>query len=133
MQLWQRSKSIRRSYSDIESGVVLKISQMLEKHVAWLVDMTGSGSVRKCGSTFEWVVWNQRDVLFLLTQISSFLHTKRRQALLAIKILNIKIMIKESLFEAARLADALASLNVRSRNRRKNFSSMIQVNDSRND
>ncbi len=113
--------------------VVLKISQMLEKHVAWLVDMTGAGSVKKCKSTFEWIVRDQRDVLSLLTQISSFLHTKRKQALLAIKILNIKIMTKESLFEAAQLADTLASFNVRSKNRRRNFSSMIQVNDSRND
>ena len=52
---------------------------------------------------------------------------------IAIKILNGKINKFADLLKIARLADSLSRLNVRSKNRRKNFTAMIQENPSSND
>ena len=63
----------------------------------------------------------------LLSIIKPYIKVKNRQLIKAIQILNINVIKLDDLLEQAELADSLARLNVRSKNRRKNFKSMIQV------
>jgi hypothetical protein len=52
---------------------------------------------------------------------------------MALKILDVEIRKPKDVLKVARLTDPLSKFNVRSKNRRKNFVSMIQETFSRND
>ncbi len=105
--------------------VTLKISQSNRTILDWFCSKTHSGYIRKNRTIFDWDVKDQRKVQELLNILAPYLHVKKEQARLALKILSIKIKSKEDLIYVAQLADTLSKLNVRSKNRRKNFSTMI--------
>jgi len=68
-----------------------------------------------------------------LKQLVKYLRVKKRQAILALQILEFKVVDYQDLIAVAKLADTLASFNPRSKNRRKNFASEIKENVPRND
>ena len=58
---------------------------------------------------------------------------KKKQAKIAMRIINASIKSRTDLLRVARLADSLSINNPRSRNRRKNFASMVEESISPND
>ena len=93
-------------------------------------------SNRKNDSTYmthDWIIRDKKDCVRILEYILPFTRLKKRQATLAIKILQSVVVTKQDLIKNALLADTLARFNVRSKNRRKNFVSMIQARISSND
>ncbi len=113
--------------------VIVKIAQKKKEFIDWIPNTFGVGSVRSCDNSFEWLVRDQKEIALFLQRILPFLRIKRKQALIATIILRESISSKEDLIKVAELADSLASLNVRSRNRRKNFAHLICDINSRND
>ena len=113
--------------------VAVHITQLHERDVAWLPGLVEIGRLRVNRTTHQWVVQDQQDILWLMEQIAPYSRLKTNQIQLAKEILNRPIRSFEDLLQVARLADTLASFNVRSRNRRKNFVSMIEGSSSRND
>ena len=106
--------------------VTLKISQKDRRVLVWFRSQTKAGRIRKNRGVFDWRVRDQRQVLKILRQIVPFLKSKRKQAMMALQIIERRIELFSDLLETARVADKLASLNVRSKGRRRNFASMIK-------
>ncbi len=106
--------------------VTLKITQRDQAPCEWLAKTYGVGRVRANRMTTEWIIRDQRDVRSLLSNIEPYALVKKRQVQLARKILALTVGSKQDLARAAHWADALAGYNVRSKNRRKNYASMIQ-------
>ena len=75
--------------------------------------------------THDWIVLNRTDVSTILETIFPYTNTKRKQIAIARQILNLSDATRQGLIKMARLADTLSKFNVRSKNRRKNFASMI--------
>jgi len=71
--------------------------------------------------------------MHLIELLEPFILFKKNQAVIAKQILSSKILSKEDLVSVALMADTLSSYNVRSKNRRRNYSLMIQEVFSRND
>ena len=114
--------------------IYIKISQNNEKILNWCKYITGAGNVRHVkGDEFEWRTRNQIDAGLLLDWLAPYLRIKKRQAILAKRILAVKIENAKQLLKTAKLADALSVLNVRSQGRRKNMMTMIQETISPND
>ncbi|MSR78837.1 MAG: hypothetical protein EXS59_01695 [Candidatus Taylorbacteria bacterium] len=113
--------------------VVLKATQANPRILHWLCKKCGAGLVRKNRTTYDWLVRNQNDVRALLLALKPYIKVKNRQTVKALQLLNGVISSPKELMTAARTADALAKLNVRSKNRRVNFAAMIQDKRSRND
>ncbi|PIR61561.1 MAG: hypothetical protein COY81_03325 [Candidatus Pacebacteria bacterium CG_4_10_14_0_8_um_filter_43_12] len=115
--------------------VVVKITQTDPTVLHWIQNLFSQGRVVKNKSTYDWIVRDQSDSAAILSQLLPFLKVKKQQAYLAQKI--IKLLqtrySKNDFLNAAQLADTVAGLNVRSRNRRRNFLSQIQESISRND
>ena len=91
---------------------------------------------RKNDSTYmthDWIIRDKKDCIRILGYILPFTRLKKRQTTLAIKILQSVVVTRQDLIKNALLADTLARFNVRSKNRRKNFVSMIQACISSND
>lgn len=106
--------------------VEVKVTLSGKDDIVWLKQLTGVGRVRENRRTFEWIVRGRQEVACVLAMIEPYLHSKCRQCMLAQKVLEHKVDTKESLYQAACLADVLSRFNVRSKKRRKNFASMIQ-------
>jgi hypothetical protein len=68
---------------------------------------------------------NQSSLKLILPLIHEHTHIKKKQIEIALKILNMSMGQKKDLVKMAKLADKLSRLNIRSKNRRKNFSSII--------
>ena len=113
--------------------VTLKITQRKKDILNWFLESFGTGYVRKNRTTHDWIIRDQQVVHLVLKRIIPYLKVKRKQAYIAQDILTANIQKKDDLIVVARLADALSRLNVRSKNRRKNFVAMIQDNFSSND
>lgn len=113
--------------------VTMKITQRDTEPVAWLRKTYGVGCVRANRTTNEWIVRDQRAVYALLTLIKPYVHVKHQQVLLAQEILTTAIACRDDLVRVAQKADALSLFNVRSKNRRTNFVTMIQEYTSCND
>ncbi len=113
--------------------IYIKISQNDSKIVKWCKSITLLGQVRKNRNEYEWRIRGQEEAEFLLELLLPYLRVKRKQAKLAKKILNTKIVKFKNLLEKAQLADTLSKINIRSKGRRKNFMTMIQENISPND
>ena len=113
--------------------IIVKVTQKYEEGVSFLPILTGYGSVRANRTTYDWIVRDQKQILQILFMIRPYSRMKCRQIELALKILQTPIGSREALLAVARSADALARLNVRSRDRRKNHVSMIQTHFSSND
>ncbi len=114
--------------------IYIKISQNNEQILNWCKSVTGFGNIRHIhAKEYEWLVRTQAETKLLLEWLTPYLKIKRKQAVLAKRILNAEIKSSKKLIAVARLADALSALNVRSEGRRKNFSTMIQDSISPND
>ena len=111
----------------------IKVSQNKDEVLKWCKRTTGFGNIRHNRRQYEWVSSDQKEIKNLLILLLPYLKVKKYQAKLAIKILDSKIGSLSDLIKVARLADALAKLNVRSMGRRKNFAIIIQENVSSND
>lgn len=68
---------------------------------------------------------NQTTLKTILPLLHPFSRIKRNQIRIALRILNTTIREKRDLLKVAQFADELSSHNVRSRSRRKNFSTII--------
>ena len=113
--------------------VTIQLTQHDRKILDWIVRKLKCGYVHKNRTTFDWLIRNQRTAKEVLILLLPYLKVKKNQAKIAIKILNGEINKFADLLKIARFADSLSKLNVRSKNRRKNFTAMIQENPSSND
>jgi len=113
--------------------VFVKITQRDRINLEWIFAETGLGSIMTRKSYCEWLIRDQSQVRNFLDSILPYLRCKKKQALIAAKILSQKILSKDDLINTSQLADSLSVLNVRSKNRRRNFSTMIKDSFSRND
>ena len=105
--------------------VLLKITQKKLEMVDWIPKLLKIGNIRRNRTTYEWYVYDQNDLKELFKGLIPFLRVKKEQAVRALLILETKIKTKEDLIAVAKAADVLASLNVRSKNRRKNFYTIV--------
>ena len=105
--------------------VTLKITQRDRTVLDWFARKFKVGSIRKNRSTHDWIIRDQKIILIMLNLLKPYLKVKSPQRDLAIKILNSKIYSRENLQRVARLADSLSKFNIRSKNRRSNYASMI--------
>ena len=118
--------------------VALKVTQHDRKILDWIQRKLRAGIVRanRLGDTrqtFDLHIRDRDDTQQVLVMLLPHLRVKRKQAEMALQILDCKIESEKDLIRAARLADALSRFNVRSKNRRKNFVSKIQEHLSPND
>ena len=111
----------------------IKISQKGDKILKQCKRITGFGNIRHNRTQYEWVSLGQKEIRKFLIFLLPYLRVKKSQAKIAIEILDKEIQTLSDLIKVARLADALAKLNVRSMGRRKNFTKMIQESVSSND
>jgi hypothetical protein len=107
--------------------IVVKVSQKDKKVISWFQKTFGIGMIRMNRSCYEWLVRDQKDCVRILSVLIPYLKGKKQQAQSALAILETSIAVKEDLIRVANLADTLSRLNVRSKNRRTNFASMIQM------
>ena len=113
--------------------VSLKVSQSNRDVLDWFHSRFKVGYIRKNRTCFDWVIRDQKLAGKLLLEVAPYLKVKKRQAVIARKILKTGDASRKALLKQARLADSLSSFNVRSKGRRKNYSSMIEEYFSRND
>ena len=106
--------------------VVLKVSQKEIMIIKWFLKTFKLGNIRKNQTIYDWQIQNQKDCLKMLQIFLPYIRVKKRQAKIAIQILKTPVHTRKTLIRIASLADALSRFNVRSKNRRKNFVSMIQ-------
>jgi hypothetical protein len=113
--------------------IVLKITQKRSAVLSELCEQYGIGAVRKNRQAYDWIIKDQKQILFLLGQVTPYVRAKRRQAEIAMQILGQEIGSRDVLLSVAFQTDALARFSVRSNNRRKNYAAMIQDFISPND
>jgi hypothetical protein len=118
--------------------VAIKITQQNREVLDWIRKVLEVGIVRanRAGTdrqTFDLHIRDQEQVQKILTILQPFIRVKKRQAQMALEIVNSKITTPEDLLNNARIADALSQLNVRSKNRRKNFMIKVEEQFSPND
>ena len=115
--------------------ISVKITLSSKEEIEWIRKITGIGRIRNNRRTFEWIVRDKKDTEWILSMIKPYTHLKIRQARIALNILKHSFddKDKKSLNKKALLADTLSSFNIRSKNRRKNFATMIKESISRND
>lgn len=106
--------------------VSVKVTQKEKTLVTFLWKLHKMGRVRQNRTTYDWIVLDQKDVLKLLGMIEPYSKSKTRQIRLAKMIIDVKIINKNDLMKVAKYADALSRFNVRSKNRRMNYASMIK-------
>ena len=83
--------------------------------------------------THDWIIRDKSHAIEILEYIKPYSRLKQKQITLALRILKREILTYKDLITNARLADTLSKWNVRSKNRRKNFATMIQTRISSND
>jgi len=105
--------------------VTVKITQRDKAVLEWLQNHFGIGRVRQNRSAYDWLIRDKNELVLILDLVTPYLKVKKSQAEIARTILSSTISTKEDLLTVARSADALSRFNVRSKNRRKNFVSMI--------
>ncbi|MDA2922392.1 LAGLIDADG family homing endonuclease [Patescibacteria group bacterium AH-259-L07] len=113
--------------------LTIKISQKNKMIIDWFLNVFRFGYIRNNRGVYEWVVRDQKVIKYLLELFRPYLKVKKRQATIALKILDVAICTPNDLLKVANLADSLSKLNVRSKGRRKNFATMIKEDFSRND
>ena len=84
-------------------------------------------------ATHDWIIRDKNEVIEILEFIKPYSRLKKKQIIIALKILRKVILKPKDLMKSANLADTLSSFNVRSKNRRKNFATMIKIPISPND
>jgi len=105
--------------------VEVKITQKESNVLSLLVKKYKIGRLSVNRTTFDWVIRDQGHTYMILKCISKYSLAKQKQIKFALKILESKINTKADLIRIARLADTLSRFNVRSKDRRKNYASMI--------
>jgi len=105
--------------------IQLKITQRDKPVLEWFQNHYRIGKVRQNRTTYDWLVRDKVEAAYLLELVKPFLKVKKSQAEIASTILCSVISCRENLIKIAQSADALSRFNVRSKNRRKNFASMI--------
>lgn len=105
--------------------VEIKITQKESDVLSFLIKKYKIGRLSMNRTTFDWVIRDQGHTHQILEYISKYSLAKQKQIELALKILDSKINTKADLVRIARLADTLSRFNVRSKDRRKNYASMI--------
>ncbi len=113
--------------------VILKVTQKNPEVLYWIQKTTKLGNVVSNRTTYEWILRNQIEILEFLKQMVRFVRIKKKQITIAIEILQQPVKNQNDLINIATLADSLASFNVRSKNRRKNFALKIKEIVPRND
>lgn len=113
--------------------VIFKITQKERQPLAELKNKFCVGCVVCNRKAYDWIIRDQSEIKIILKQISSYLMVKSKQVDLALKIIDASRNTKEAFLNTAKLADSLARLNVRSKNRRKNYLPMVEEAFSRND
>lgn len=118
--------------------VALKITQHDRKILDWIQHAVGAGIVRAnrfgdTRQTFDLHIRDRIQVQGILQMLMPYLRVKATQARMALQILNREVVFPHDLIRSARIADSLSRLNVRSKNRRKNFAAKIQEHFSSND
>ena len=113
--------------------VEVKVTQKESNLLSRLSRKYKCGSVRANRTTFDWIVRDTLHVEMLLHLIQPYTQSKKTQVVYALRILHARIETKKQLVLTAQLADALSKCNVRSKDRRKNFATMIQDHVSSND
>ena len=118
----------------VEMKLTLKERKLLDTFVREFNIGHVSGNRRNTEfTTHDWVIRDKNHLILLLEFIKPYSRLKRKQIVLALKILRITVCMPADLLRSARLADTLSSFNVRSKNRRKNFATMIKIPTSSND
>lgn len=105
--------------------VTFKITQKESGLLLSLAKQFCMGKVSKNRTTFDWEIKKRDDVWKILDIMEPYMRAKRKQVVLAKKILSLSDATKKGLLLQARTADALSKFNVRSFGRRTNFVSMI--------
>ena len=117
-------------HSDMKFGfrvrVILKVTQKNPEVLYWIQKTIQLGKVVPNRTTNEWILKNQIEILEFLKQMVRFVRIKKKQITIAIEILQKPVKNQNDLIYIATLADSLASFNVRSKNRRKNFMAKIK-------
>jgi hypothetical protein len=113
--------------------IIVKITQKDKKILDWFQSQYSVGTVVLNRTTYDWKIRDQSDVYYFIKQLEPYIILKKKQASIALDILNSKISSREDLISIASLADSLSSYNVRSKSRRRNYSLMVQEVFSRND
>jgi len=113
--------------------IVVKLTQKDPFILHWLRGKLLIGKMKKNRTTFDWITRDQREIHILLNNLLPFLKIKRKQATIALKIVDGTITSRKGLLKVARLADTLSINNPRSRERRRNFTAMIEESHSPND
>jgi|SRR3989344_256988 len=86
----------------------------------------GEGSLGKSiRNTHKLSLRNQNTLKMILPLLHKYVIVKKRQIEIALNILSRTIATKSDLIKVAKLADKLSSLNIRSKNIRKNSSKII--------
>ena len=84
-------------------------------------------------ATHDWIIRDKEDLIRILEFIKPYTRLKNKQVTTALRILRSVVRTPQDLKKNARLADTLSESNVRSKDRRKNFATMIQTAVSSND
>jgi hypothetical protein len=114
--------------------IELKITQKNRESMEFIPKILGCGSIRTTKRLVsDWITRDQKEVARILTLLKPYSRMKQQQIKLALRIIATSIKSRNDLLRVARLADALAKFNVRSKNRRKNYAPMIQEYFSPND
>lgn len=113
--------------------IVIKLTQKNKPILVWLKNHFRIGVVRQNRSTYDWLIRNKDESKIILELVAPYLRVKKSQAEIAQTILVSAITSIEDLHRIAQSADTLAGFNVRSKNRRKNYASMIHEVFSPND
>ncbi|OGK30171.1 hypothetical protein A3B02_00985 [Candidatus Roizmanbacteria bacterium RIFCSPLOWO2_01_FULL_42_14] len=113
--------------------VSIALYQSQNAVIEWMYKKLETGSVTKQRNLYKWNTTDQNAVRVILTVLKPYLRVKKKQAELALSIMNTPICSKRKLLYVATLADALCSLNVRSQNSGMKNVTMIKEYFSCND
>jgi hypothetical protein len=113
--------------------IEVKLTQKNPDILRWMQSTLMIGGIKRNRTTFDWLTRDQKQISFLLRLLHPFLRIKKKQAEMALEIIDAPINSQQDLLKNARLADTLSLGNPRSKNRRKNFAAKIQENISPND
>src|SRR3989344_4497303 len=92
--------------------VSVKVTLSDIKDIRWLHNLTGVGRIGKNRRTYEWIVRDKKETKWILEMLSPYLHSKKKQAIIALRILRNRVDTRGRLYKVACLADALSSFNV---------------------
>ena len=113
--------------------IEFKITQKEAEDLKFLPRLLGCGKIRTNRTTYDWLTRDQQQILWILNLIRPYSKMKQQQIQGAMKIIRTSIRSRKDLIRVARIADTLSKFNVRSKDRRRNFSNMIQEHFSSND